>query len=193
MARQRFDSSALDVWWEQQDLDVVELGNGTLFLSELQVFARIHGTDEIVTLWLEVRDGRPIVTALMVAGAPDVGVSVSAVHDLPLGAILDEVIARVGASTLALVRAHQAAVAGRPHQFLSPEEASRARRGAAVSLRGKPVRDEDLRLVAEIVRSSEYAPRKRVAEQLHLSDRTASRWIATAKDRGYLDEEGDGE
>jgi transposase len=46
-----------------------------------------------------------------------------------------------------------------------------------------------LRRVAEIVRANAFDYCKQINEELHVSLRTASRWVAVAKDRGFLDEE----
>jgi|GEM_PF-4876400 len=76
---------------------------------------------------------------------------------------------------------------------LMPKDDERQAIGAraVASQRGRLVSDEDLRKVAEIVVGNDYDPRKEVVRQLHLSDRTTSRWIAEARRKGFLTKEVD--
>ena len=94
-------------------------------------------------------------------------------------------IENAGPGTLALFRWDQARKAARPHVFLTPEESDQARRGAAGSRRGRPVSEKDLRKVGRIVAANDYDFRQQVRTELNVSERTASRYIALAKERGY--------
>lgn len=110
----------------------------------------------------------------------------STVHDLPAGAIVDEVRRRAG--TAAQSKARSGIVApvymfGAGSLFPDVDEASG--RAAVQSQRGRPVRDEDLRAVGRIVRDNPGRTVAAVKEQLHLTERTDSRWIAAAKKKGY--------
>jgi hypothetical protein len=196
MAPRRFDSAKLTVGWTlPESVDFEELNTGVLFPQDLLVMANYDGGPSLQLL-LAVEDGQAIVSSLTISrSVPDCPpdcppISATMVHELPLGRIIDEVIARTATGFLALYRAHQAALAGRPHQFLTPDEVAATREGARRgSRRGRPVSDEDLRDVAAIVRTNSYDPRVQVVTDLHVSKRTASRWIAEARSRGFVTEE----
>jgi DNA-binding transcriptional regulator LsrR (DeoR family) len=49
------------------------------------------------------------------------------------------------------------------------------------------VTDAKLRRVAEIVKENDFDFQKDVAEEFEVSDRTASRYIRTARERGFLE------
>ena len=198
MVPKRFDSARLGVGWTlPESIEFDELSTGVLFPQNLLVMANYDGGPSLQFL-LAVEDGQAIVSSLTVSRnvldcPPDCPpISATMVHELPLGQIIDEVIARTATGFLALYRAHQAALAGRPHQFLTPDEAAATRAGARRgSRRGRPVSDEDLRDVAAIVQTNTYDPRRQVREELNVSERTASRWIAEARSRGLVTEEDD--
>jgi hypothetical protein len=59
--------------------------------------------------------------------------------------------------------------------------------GRAVSSRvGRPVTDEVRRLDADIVRSNDFDPHRQIRDEIGGSTRTASRWIAATRQRGFL-------
>ncbi len=195
MTSQKFESGRLITGFPLPEyIEFDELSTGVLFPQNLLVMAQ-YADGPNLQLLLGVEDGQAIVSSLTISrnvpdNPPDCPpISASMVHDLPLGKIIDEVIARTATGFLALYRAHQAAQARRPHQFLTPEEADTARAGALTSRRGRPVSNEALRAVAEIVRTNSYDPRLQVQRELHVSQRTASRWIAEARSRRLITEE----
>jgi hypothetical protein len=67
-------------------------------------------------------------------------------------------------------------------------EASQATAHATASKWGvrRSVDDELLEQVAEIVKEHPNDPRPHICSQMYTSGRTASRWIAAARDRGFL-------
>jgi hypothetical protein len=75
----------------------------------------------------------------------------------------------------------------RPGPIPSPDESEYVIARAVGNERGPPVSDELLRQVAEIVAHNSFNPRKVVAWALFVSDRTASRWIANAKNKGLIE------
>jgi hypothetical protein len=160
-------------------------GGAGMFPLEVTVTAR-YGNGPILRIELGFEDGRPVVSSFAVEreeGGPPI--SASMVDELPIGSIFDEVIGRLATTGLAMFRAHNAASEGRPRVFLTPEEAEAAR--TSVGRRGRPVEDDQLRLVAEIVQANPYAPRPEIRDRLHVSERTASRWIKEARRRGLLE------
>lgn len=168
----------------------MELENGTLFPAKVEVAGR-YADGPLLEMTLGAKNGRPIVFDLKIIpdGEDNAGVTGSMVHEIPVGHIIDQVIENAGPGTLALFRWDQARMAGRPHEFLTPEEAEAARRGAAGSRRGRPVSEKDLRKVGRIVAANDYDFRQQVRTELNVSERTASRYIALAKERGYDKEE----
>ena len=75
------------------------------------------------------------------------------VHDEPVGQIIEEVIARTGTSTLAMIKVKSI----HRRDAIRVPDARGSRRGSAIrgpgARRGRPVRDDALRRVAEIVNS----------------------------------------
>jgi hypothetical protein len=188
-----FDPGRWQFGYEQErdgTMIVTKIEGGEWFPVKLTAFGR-YASGPLLTLFFEVVDSRPALRSLRI-GAEEVDgeaeVTASVVHDLPLGQIIAETIARTATATLASARASEARAEGRPHQFLTPEEVASTRRNALVSVRGRPVGDETLRRAAEIVRDHPYDYRQKVHELLPTSKRTASRYIAEARKRGFIEE-----
>ncbi len=169
------------------------LENGTPFPVRAALYGRYKNGPQLH--WtVGIQDGRAVVFDMTFEADPLMdapsGLTGSMVHDMPVGQIIAEVIARMGSGTLALKRLSEAAVEGRPHQFLTPEEAAGARQGALGSRRGRPVSDDALRRVAEIVKASgDFGYRELIREEFSVSTRTASRWVQQAIKGGLLTEE----
>ena len=105
--------------------------------------------------------------------------------------IIAEVLARVSTLAAGMSNLIAAVKSGTPYEYLTPAEAAQARQGALASRRGRPVSDDTLRRVAEIVTAnkSAYGYRERIRDEFPVSTRTASRWVQQAIDRGFLTEE----
>ncbi len=170
------------------DLDspLVELVTGVQFPGRTLVEA--HGADGLlIEVLLEVEDRRPVVSRVTV-GRSEGGAPLDAASlGLPLGRIFDQVIAQV-AATVARSQASAKVPFGTMFQWPSDTGA----RAVAARRRHQPASDTELKQVAQIVRSNKYDPRKQVARELPVSERTASRWIAEARRRGLITEEEDG-
>lgn len=116
-------------------------------------------------------------------------VTASFIHGLPVGDLFDQLVAYLDWGADLMQKGYDD-----PNVVhLMPKDDERQAMGAraVASQRGRLVSDEDLRKVAEIVVGNDYDPRKEVVRQLHLSDRTASRWIAEARRKGFLTKEVD--
>lgn len=120
-----------------------------------------------------VTDGQAHLVELHVSG-DDHGpyITPSQLRELRLGQLVDEVVDGAVVASRALL--------GLPG-ITAPSTVAQAS-----SRRGRRVSDEVLRRVAEIVRENGYDPRQQVASELRTSPRTASRWIATAQQRGFI-------
>lgn len=185
MAPKRFDKTKLKVWWGlgplHKSLELAELRSGGVFPKDFLVLAQ-YEDGPVLQLLLGVRDGQAAVKNLAVSTeSPDgLPITASMVHDLPLGQMFDEAIGQAAVAATALAS---------PQLFVTLEEATAARAEALASRRGRPVSEENLLKVAAIVRANTYDPRQEVRRELHVSERTASRWIAEARSRGLVTEE----
>lgn len=192
--RTKFDPSRLMVLSERRSLEPVAyttLEDGTPFPVRAELRGR-YKNGPLLHWTIGVRDGKAVMFDMKFEADPLMdapsGLTGSMVHDMPVGQIIESVIGRTGPATLAEIRWNEAAAEGRPHEYLTPEEAAAARRGAVGARRGRPVSDAVLQRVAEIVKNyDDYDFRKEVAEQMHISDRTASRYIKLAQERKLLD------
>jgi hypothetical protein len=173
-----------------EGIELGDLDTGTLFPTAITVTARLKN-GPLIGLSLGIEGGKPVFRSSTFSRAPEEPPLTPAdIHDVPLGAIFDEVVARVATSAFAILRSNRAAAAGEPHRFVSPEESQQIANAAMASRRGRPVRDQELLKVARILESNQYDPRLQVVRELSVSPRTASRWIAEARRRGYVKEEG---
>jgi hypothetical protein len=164
---------------------LVDLANGAPFPSTLVARCKIND-DRLLALTFKVEDGRPVVTRCLVEGVPSgAPLSASVLHELQLGEIVDRIVATVGAFAYMDVGSE-----GRDEATFAWPDVFRAGARATSSLRGRPVPDNALAKVAEIVGRNDFNPRKQIRDELHVSERTASRWIAIARERGLLPAKG---
>lgn len=190
VTKSKFDASRLLVSWQEPPGGVYLAplhGGDAMFPINVKVTAR-YENGPLMEMATGVDDGRPVITQFGLTsaeGGPPI--SASMIDALPLGAIFDQVVEVLATSGLAFFRAVGAAKDGRAHIFLSDEERERA--ANAASRRGRPVSDQILRRVADIVRANPYSPRADIRAEIAVSERTASRWISEAKRRGFLDDE----
>jgi hypothetical protein len=172
--------------------DFVDLSTGALFPARVIVGAQ-YDQGPRLTLVVEVEEGRPVVRSVSI-GEPEegTGITASAVDGIPLGAVIDELV-----GTLALMADEMRWVTesirsiddGAPSafRFQSWSERQSIHGEAVKAMRGRPRPDYLIREAAEIALENPAAPRKAVAKRLHISHRTASRYLALAGERGYLD------
>jgi hypothetical protein len=168
------------------DLDsgttMVELETGVLFPSRIAVSA--PGIDGLqLEILLEVEDRRPVVSRFALARAPGAPPLGAGIVGLPLGRIFDQVTSVV-ANTYAQKAASDKVPFG--HVFTYPSDTGA--RAVAARRRYRPVSEAELKQVAAIAQANSYDPRKQIASELHVSDRTASRWLAAARARGLIKE-----
>ncbi len=162
--------------------ELTELADGTPFPASISVSIVRIGLVPIIEMSLEVRDGRPVMTrfAYVTRGPKGPPLTASEIHDTKVSEIFESTVL------------HLAATAGAQDQgLILPDDLDKEAGQAAVDLaRGRRgPSDRQLELAAAIARANKYDPRKEVANQLYVSERTASRWIAIAKERGYRTEE----
>jgi hypothetical protein len=165
---------------------VVLLANGSPFPSSVTYRTAIEDGPAI-TMTATVENGRPVMANFQVerrTGGP--AVTASYIHTLPVGELFDQLVAQVGWGTALFQLGHDEPGVVHPMPTDAERQAAGAR--AVSSQRGRPVSDDDLRKVAEIVRDNDFDPRQQIVRELHLSQRTASRWIAEARRRGLIEE-----
>jgi hypothetical protein len=162
---------------------LVVLADGTLFpeWAEIYVYVDADETMTPVRVEVEVRDGRPIVTGVSIiqfgrSSSDRIALTPTNVRNLNFGEIFDEAV-RVGGYM---------GVGYQNPKRDKPAAIAAAKRATALARRRQPLLDARLKDVAEIVAKNKYDPRKEIASSLHVSDRTASRWIAEAKRRGLV-------
>lgn len=177
-----------------QTAPLVRLSSGAPFPQRFSATAQAPG-GPIVGMTIEVENDRLVVTYLsLVRYRHGPTITSSLLKGFQLDSIRERVISDVAsmvANDLSAARlpggSHAAStLALRP---IAVEESIAIGAIPADSQYGRPVSDTDLRRVAEICRNNDYNWRKQVARDLNVSERTASRWIATARKRGYLEEE----
>jgi hypothetical protein len=151
---------------------LVELDDGTSFPEKVEATLLPAGQPPLIQIAFEVRDGRPELVRFSIVSM-DEPLSPAGIHSLPVGKIAKEAVRRI--AIVVAVRAEADIGAGE-----LAASSYRRRRG--------PVTDDELARVAEIVRQHPYHCRLKVAELLPTSMRTASRYIAMARDRGLLEE-----
>jgi hypothetical protein len=176
---------------EGGQLRVVPLTTGVLFPERVRVSGR-YKDGPPVGLSLIVRDGQPVLISLTIGHDDDEEgnpVTPSALHDLPLSQILDQTIGQMTEGMLISRRNAEASETGLPPRFPALGESAAARLAGVASQRGRPVTEEILRRVAEIVKENSYNPRRQIHDEIGASPRTASRWIDEARKRGFLTEE----
>lgn len=160
------------------------LSDGTAFPAAVTfVMPPAAGDGLLLEGVVGVVDGRPILIRLAstrVDGGEITGTVLRAVN---VTAVTEAVVRRAAelASSLDAISRLQP---GAPFRIM--EDAPRAGETAAAYWARRPPTDELLHQVANIVRNNPFNPRKEVASQLHMSERTASRRIAEAKARGFL-------
>lgn len=148
---------------------LVELADGRRFPAHAQVLVTLGGT--VATLWLAVEDGTPLLTQICVRRSGASGpLKASIVHALPVNQLADEAVG----SILAFL-----AMGGTNDDNLTNQIPRR-----------RAVDDDLLRQVARAVQADGRAePNNAVRASIPCSKRTASRYIALARERGFLKEE----
>ena len=167
-------------------LELTELADGTPFPTSISMRVIRMGLVPLIDLTLEVRDGRPVLASFAFLRRTPTGPPLTAteIHDTNVSEIVESAIRSV-AST-ATLRSEEL-LAGPPSEVGDVVAGDRA---ADLARGRRGPSERQLRLTAKIWQeNNDYNPRKQVAQTLYVSERTASRWIATAKERGYITEE----
>ena len=198
------DQEAPIVFIDPNNTQVERLSDGSAVPSQFVVHTWDAGTQLNVSMTFAVVGGEIRLIRLFLEPVEDGDfITPSRVRDICLGAIIDQVRASIVRAyntgrqrtehgerpsktggvpfdSLGLMRHMYADNYGIIEELHAPE--------GPMSRRGRPVSDEDLRRVADVVEANPYDRRMQVAHQLHVSPRTASRWIAEAKRRGFIEE-----
>ena len=131
-----------------------------------------------------VEDGRPVVTTWsVVRGGPgDHSLTPTKIRNVTVKEIYKGAIRNLG--TVAKEDPGDLGI-------VWPDEGDAAAGDRALRLAHdrRPISDETLQRVAQIVMENKYDPRKQIHDEIGASVRTASRWIAQARSRGYITEE----
>jgi hypothetical protein len=139
----------------------------------------LNGLPELVRL--EIRKGRDAARNLLPIRARDL----RSPSLPPLERLLTRIVQEIGTRAAAESQRHPEPDAG---------DRTRGERVAAQRRKRHQMNDDLLRRVAEVVTADTTgAPRMALRNEIGCSLRTASRWIALAKERGFLDIEGGAE
>ncbi len=133
--------------------------------------------NKVLTLHLRAIDGQPVLVGISASnldGSPR-ELSAAELHMLPVKALTEGAVRAAAATTAAAV----------PHPY---ERDPIVEGQSAVNARRRHVlTDELLQEVASVVKSDTRGePRQAVRKHFSTSLRTASRWLAAARDRGFL-------
>ncbi len=158
--------------------NLTTLADGTPFPAGINLTVIRTGVEPIIELTLEVEVGRPVLArfALRRRGPAGRPLTATEIHNTKVSEIVDAAIRSVAASALVSADAIHDPAAGDQGAGQRASDLARGRRGPT---------ERQLELAAGIAKANRYNPRKEVASQLYVSERTASRWIALAKDHGY--------
>ena len=190
-ARPRFEPHLLTVGffgWGPEGVTLIELSDGTLFPETVRAFAR-YGDGPQLRLTLGVEDGHPIVVGVELDRTYGPALTPSIIRDVPWVEVFDKTIGDAASQFLEFYRAEQRHGRWKPDIDYSESEKAEfqsASQAALTARRGRPVDDETLRQVAEIVSRNRYDPRREIQKRLGASPRTASRWIKAAQQRGFV-------
>jgi hypothetical protein len=185
-----------------EPVSLTRLEDGTLFPEHIRVNAhRVGRSEPTMELVLDVVDGRVAFTRFGVERQRSTGpgswpegeaigpeVTAGFLHDLNVGTIFDHVVRALAGFALEWSRWSALPEGEHPPPWATTDERTEAGdRALATRSYRNSVTVADLRRVASIVNANPRRQRKAVSEQLQLPERTASRWIATARSRGFLD------
>jgi hypothetical protein len=181
------DDRFLSIWFDKH-VDFVRLPSRSAFPQEVTVGLEVLGAPEIrVRMTLQVVAGEPQLVDLAFSGSP---ITSSIVREIPIDNIVSAAIRKVQHIVDALESPRK-----RRYDFEFGNVVAKVKSERSSGVEGLPnvisrsgleVSDQNLLRVAEIVRTNLRNPRQQVAADLHLSGRTASRWIAAARKRGLI-------
>ena len=179
---------------------ILQLADGVCFPERTDLVAVPPDRRVVIRLCLEVEDGRPACTSLAFERATPMdaakGATITAklVRSVDVRGLIESAISWQAEQATRLVATLASAfgeqgftVDERGHlSFWTPEHAQQARAGALALRRQRSINDELLREVARVYLAADSAPTEAVADELGTSKRNATRWVAMARQRGFL-------
>jgi hypothetical protein len=193
-ARELMRLHALDTegWWFDARLPadepsrMVQLESGLSLLSPVVIHVELVDQPS-VDLRLEADEDEIRVTSVTIMAGGDATELTATALRLPFKRIIDEAKKR-----FAVFSALPQQVEGRVFLSYPGDGRIELRAGVVKDRRRRFIDDDLLRQVSQAVREGDPArPNVAVQDSLHTSPRNASRWIAEAKRRGFLNEEDD--
>lgn len=164
-----------------------ELSGGVLFPEVVEVLATASGRP-YVRLRLEIESGRVICTSIDVTRAPGgEPIEAATVRDIDVKGILDAAVVWESANARAIVDI-QGGVKGEDGLYVfSRDDTHDTEKNALAMRRQRSVTDELLREVAEVYLADTLdAPTLAVEIHFDTSNRTATRWVRLARQRGFI-------
>jgi hypothetical protein len=173
-----------------------ELADGTAFPSTVSFIVPPDRGVPMVEGTLGIIDGRPTLIRLQLTSLELTDISGTVLRSVNVTAIVKAATRRAAEmASLLTMRGPLQIMRNDPDSpfmnLFGVKEAREAGDRGELLLTRKLPPEAMLQLVANIARKNPESPRTAVAEQLHISKRTASRRIADARGRGFLTEDDD--
>jgi len=188
---------------------IVQLAEGEYFPLDSEVLAIPPDVTKsaVVRLRLTVADGRPVCTLIAFeqpvpnSGPKGPYIEAEIVGEVAVASLIDEAVVWLCTTAKFKTLAHQAALSAPVDEigrviiptdesgrfdFWPPEAAQSAGQKALGLRRQRSVDDVLLRRVARIYQETEWAPTEAVKDQIPTSKRNATRYVALARERGFL-------
>ncbi len=166
-----------------------ELAGGVLFPEAVDIAAKPKGRDgPYVKLRLEIDAGNVVCSSLEIKRVPGGGpVDTSTVHGIPIKPLVDAAVVWESANARAIVDI-EGGVRGADGKYLfNRDDTHDTEKNARALRRQRSVTDELLREVADVYLADTFgAPTLAVEDHFNTSNRTATRWVKLARQRGFL-------
>lgn len=176
----------------------VELDNGQRVPQACEWLATVFDPapdSPLVTVRLEVKSGKPVCTSLTVTSYADwePGLSAEKLASIQYGDLIEEVVQTQAVSAASVIKQGgpplPAWPRGQEPTLLSPSEMDDIELAAAKLHRNRKMTAEHLQKVAGVYLADRTgAPTEAVQLHFRTKHRTATRWVALARERGFLPE-----
>ncbi len=168
-------AETVHVKWDE----LTDLEDGTRFPMAVEAILMPRDATFAMTMTFKVEDGRPKMTHFSVS-CVDGPLNATDIHAIPVKRVAEETVEDI-AERVAVIVAQE-----RGKFSIDPQPAS-ANAGRLFARKGVRRSDEDLRRIAEMVRSNTDEGVAKVMLGFHVAERTAYRYIAEARARGFLE------
>ena len=175
----------------------VELENGQQVprLCDWLAVVRDPARDSpLVTVRLEVKAGKPVATSVTVTSYPDwePGLAAEKLGSIQYGDLIEDLVQAQAISAASVIKQGGPPLPswqGERSALLSPDEMDETAKAAGKLHRNKKMNSTHLQRVAEVYLADRTgAPTEAVRAHFNTAHRTATRWVALARERGFIPE-----